>query len=47
MANWWQRTFGKPAQISQRGPESDVLDRAYALGLDVADQSFNFAGRNG
>jgi hypothetical protein len=45
MANLWQRMFGRPGAAVEAVHWPDTIERAYALGLDAADQSFNFAGR--
>jgi Phage portal protein len=45
MANLWQRLMGRPTAAVNAVRWPDTIERAYALGLDSADQTFNFAGR--
>jgi hypothetical protein len=45
MANLWQRVFGRPSSAVAAVRWPDTIERAYNLGLDAQDQSFNFAGR--
>jgi hypothetical protein len=45
MANIFQRMLGRPGSAVEAVRWPDTIERAYALGLDSADQTFNFAGR--
>jgi hypothetical protein len=45
MANIFQRMLGRPSSAVAAVQWPDTIERAYALGLDAQDQTFNFAGR--